>query len=424
MPKQDIQLHFLAKELLQTLGLSSTDALKDNQWVFGDALKKLPAKQLSSAILDFPYLQVKYHVLCATLIKNAQHYNQAQQKSLAASILLFSEVLERIHLQSTQLELHSLQRSQEFCRDFLTKTGLDVPKKAPELHHDTPIDAHEEAIRTNTQQADFWRLIVMRGRRMVLWSIPLINNFEYYGRFMTPLDNFLRTLLVYQALVLLPRFLTNLHHLFKHWWSPNENEQALSDLERHQAHLNMNARWWELAYDFGWIALGLLNAFVLTGPLATFAAYTIIIQPTYNLILHSLRLFIGDSRIQKMQEQYKDNGEMSDFLELLDEHRTYNQYLLSVKVFVSIFIVSTGAVLLFSNMMPASVLFTAALISVLATIAGKMVVPKLPKQQDQLKVLELDDSPSPLLRNTMFSNKKDDDAAAATSSHQSAPQPT
>jgi hypothetical protein len=413
MPKKGTSLHFLAEELLDSIGLSSKDVLQSNQWVFDDALKKSSSKQLSSALLDIPYLQVKYHVLCATLVKHANHYDQDKQKEHIESILVFAQVLEHLQLQSTQLELKSLQRTQAFCRNYLQKIGLDITQPNTQKKHKGITDPHEEIIRSQTTQADFWRLIVLRGRRVLFWSVPLINNFEYYGRFVTPLDAVLRTLVFYQACVLVPRFLTNLLHLFKHWWSPTKHEQSLSSLERHQVHLNMNARWWEITYDFGWITAGLINAFVLTGPLAAFAIYAAVALPSYNLLLHTIRLFIEDGRLKKLMNTYKkqlaespsNKEELTAFLEQLEQRREYNQKALLLRICVCISIISTGFFVVFANSMPLILPFIAAIISVLATIAGKAIPPYLPKQKDQLKELELDDSPSPLLRNSLFLHK-------------------
>ena len=413
MPKNNVELHIAAEARLKSIGLSSKDVLQAKQWVFDETLKKIPAKQLSTAFLNHTALQIEYHVLCATLIKNANRYNQEQQKKHIASILFYAQLLEHIHLQSTQLELHSLQRTQAFCRDYLAKLKINVPPSKTLSHHKHVIDPYEETIRANTTQADFWRLIVLRGRRVLFWSIPLVNNFEYYGQYITALDGVLRTLVFYQACVLMPRFLTNLFHLFKHWWTPDENEKALSALERHQAHLNMNARWWEIVYDFGWITAGLVNAFVLTGPWAAFAVYAAVVLPSYNLFMHTTRLFIEDGRLKNLISAYKKQltdtlphkDELTDFIKQLEQRRAYNQNALLLRIAVCIAIVSTGFFVVFANSFPPIVPFITALISVLATIAGKTIPPHLPKQKDQIKTLEMDDSPSPLLRNTLFLNK-------------------
>ncbi|MDF1645373.1 MAG: hypothetical protein P1U61_00105 [Legionellaceae bacterium] len=407
--------HFLTDELLQNIGLSSEDTIKNNEWIFGQSLKNLSSKQLSTAILDTPYLQTKYHVLCATLVKNAKKYSQNQQKNHVISILIMAQLLEHIHLQSTQLELQSLQRTQAFCHNYLQKIGIEMPELKTKPKHQYIIAPYEEAIRSTTTQLDFWRLIILRGRRVLFWSIPLVNNTEYYGRFISPLEGFLRIVIFYQACLLVPRFITNLFHLLKHWWSPSENEQSLSALERHQAHLNMNARWWEIAYDFGWITLGLLNAFVLIGSWAPFAIYAAVVLPSYNLFLHTTRLFIEDGRLKKMEADYQSQleksplkaDEINTFLEQLKERRSYNQNLLLLRMSVCICIVSTGIFGIWT-LIPPIVPFIAAVLSVLVTIAGKLIPAYLPKQKDQLQALELDDSPSPLLRNTLFSNKKDD----------------
>ncbi len=414
MLEKEPKIHLLTKELLKDLGLSVDDVLHDNQWVFEDKLKKLSSKELSKVLLDLPCIQVKYHILCATLINNVKKYNQEEQKKYVASILVYADLLEHLHLQSSQLELLSIQRTRAFCRNYLQKIGLNITVPHKTASNPTINDPHEDFIRSKTTQADFWRLIVLRGRRVLAGSILLINNFEYYGRFMTPLDAFLRTLIFYQACLLVPRFLTNVFHLFKHWYSPTKNEQSLSALERHQVHLNMNARWWEIAYDFGWITAGLLNTFVLTGPLAPLAIYAAIICPTYNFFLHTTRLLIEDSHLKNLMGHYKKQLKTSpaDALELaatikqLEHRRAYHTNTLILRISVCMTIVATGFFVVFGGFMPPVLPFLAAVVSVLATVAGKVIPSYLPKQKEQIKDLQLDDSSSPLIKYSIFAHSK------------------
>ncbi|MDF1677517.1 MAG: hypothetical protein P1U32_02345 [Legionellaceae bacterium] len=414
MLKKEPTIHLLTSELLTDLGLSASDVIQNNQWVFEDKLKKLSSEALSKVLLDLPYVQVKYHILCATLISNVQKYDQEEQKKYVASILVYAELLEHLRLQSSQLELLSIQRTRTFCRNYLQKIGLDITAPNKAAGNLSINDPHEDFIRSKTAQADFWRLMTLRGRRVLAGSILLINNFEYYGRFMTPLDAFLRTLIFYQACLLVPRFLTNVFHLFKHWYSPTKNEQSLSALQRHQVHLNMNARWWEIAYDFGWIATGLLNTFVLTGPLAPLAIYAAIICPTYNLFLHTTRLLIEDDRLKNLINNYKkqlktssaNSTELTATIEQLEQRRAYHANTLILRMSVCMTIVATGFFVVFGGFMPPILPFLAAVVSVLATIAGKVVPTHLPKQKEQVRELKLDDSPSPLLKNSVFAPHK------------------
>ncbi|MCH9757309.1 MAG: hypothetical protein K0U37_08995 [Gammaproteobacteria bacterium] len=417
MSNTTLSLHFLSEEILTDLGLSSSDIIDNNQWNFADRLKKLSSTQLSSAYTNHTLLKIKYQTLCAELIKNANHYDEEKQTSRIASILMFAQLLEHTQLHSTKAELHALQHTEAICRNYLQALGLTVPKYRPKQNPKDILDLNEDTIKTTTTQLDFWRLIILRGRRVLFWSIALINN-ESYSYYAAPLESLLRTLIFFQACLLVPRFMTNVLHLLKHAWSPNKNERDLSALERQQVHLNMNGRWWEIAYDFGWITAGLLNAFVLTGPLAPFAIYAAVVLPSYNLFLHSTRLFIEDNRFKELERIYKNKllqpssnqEELNAFLEQLNQRRRYNQNTLLLRVSVCVSIISTGVFAVWTVSAPL-IPFIAAIISVLATIAGKLIPAYLPKQQDKLQASDL--KPSPLLSHTLFSNRHTSSQALA-----------
>ncbi|MCH9757310.1 MAG: hypothetical protein K0U37_09000 [Gammaproteobacteria bacterium] len=418
MPNINFSLHFLTKEVLLDLALSPNDIMENEQWNFSDRLEKLPYKQLSSSYTNHTFLKIKYQALCAELIKNAKQYEEDKQTNHIISILMLTQLLEHMQLHGTDAELTALQHTEAICRNHLQKLGITVPKYRFKQKPKDILDINEDTIKATTTQLDFWRLIINRGRRALFWSIPLINNFDYYGRFAIPLNDFLRTVVLFQACVLIPRFITNILHLFKHAWSPNKNELCLSALERHQIRLNMNGRWSEIAYDFGWITNGLLNAFVLTGSLAPFAIYTSILSSSYNLFLHTTRLYVEDNRFKKLEDFYKrkryqstsDQEALKTFLEQLSQHRKYNKNALSLRVAVSIVVVSTG---IFTTWIVSAPLipFIAAIFSVLATIAGKIIPAYLPKQQDKLKASDL--KPSSLLNHTLFSNRHPSSQALA-----------
>ncbi|MDF1685040.1 MAG: hypothetical protein P1U36_10355 [Legionellaceae bacterium] len=201
------------------------------------------------------------------------------------------------------------------------------------------LETHGDTVRPAIQKADFWRLLFIRSRRMLLLSTKLVDQFEVYTAWVQYLDSFLKVLALYQACVLIPRFLINAAYVVRHM--------------KGQAPDDMIVRCWEMAYDFGWIMNGVLAAFILVGPLASLAVYLPVLTPSYQLCVHSTRFLL---------EYYNSNSKIDEKL--------------VIRMGISVCIISTGLVMLLgaSNSVLA---FTAAVLAVAVTLLGKWLATNL-----------------------------------------------
>jgi hypothetical protein len=195
------------------------------------------------------------------------------------------------------------------------------------------LEAYGGTVRPATQKADFWRLLYIRCRRMLLLSTQLVDQYEVYTAWVKYLDQFLRVLALYQACVLIPRFLINATYVARHLLGGARDDMVV--------------RCWETAYDFGWIMNGILAAFVFVGTLAPLAVYLPVLTPSYQLCVHSTRFFL---------EYYNRNSKIDEKL--------------VVRMGVSVCIIATGLVMLLGGANPA-LTFTAAVLAVAATLLGK-----------------------------------------------------
>jgi len=202
------------------------------------------------------------------------------------------------------------------------------------------MDCYGDMIRDLTQDLDFVRLMIARGRRMVLLSQALLEHVEVYGPWVRFLDSFIQGFILYQVCVLLPRFLANTCYMLGHMdaeWSRD-----------------MTKRFWEMAYDFGWIANGILSFFVLIGPLAPCALYLTVATPAYHLLMHATRFLIDAYHGKNLENSY------ADLMPLV------------IRMAVSLCVVSAAVIILLCSANPI-VPFLAAAAAVLATIAGRVL---------------------------------------------------
>lgn len=225
------------------------------------------------------------------------------------------------------------------------------------------MDRYGDWIRKVTQDVDFIRLIITRGRRMVLLSQALFAHVEVYGAWVRFLDSFIQGFVLYQVCVLLPRFLANTFYMLRHLdaeWSRD-----------------MTKRSWEMVYDFGWITNGFLSFFVLIGPLAPCAIYLTVATPSYHLLMHMTRLLINIYHGKNLEEHY------TELMPLI------------IHIAVSLCVVSAAVIILMGFANPI-VPFVAATVAVLATIAGRVLPDYFVPQQaassspDEPKATSLD----------------------------------
>lgn len=206
------------------------------------------------------------------------------------------------------------------------------------------LEAYEEPVRKATQELDFWRLLFIRSRRVLLLSVRLLENFEMYTAWVTFLDGYLRTLALYQACVLLPRFLINILYVGQHMQGPVSHD--------------MIVRCWEIAYDFGWIMNGVLAAFILVGSLAPLAVYLPVITPSYQLCVHTIRFLMDDCYGKTNEENYA------------------NLMRLVIRMGVSICMVLTNIAMLVGSTNPV-IPFLAAVLAVVVTLFSKILAKNL-----------------------------------------------
>lgn len=241
------------------------------------------------------------------------------------------------------------------------------------------LEDYASTVRQSTQQLDFWRLLFVRSRRMLLLSTKLLEQFEIFCEWVRFLDKFLSVLALYQACVLIPRFMMNAFYVGRHIQEPTPHD--------------MLVRCWEMAYDFGWIMNGILAAFILTGALAPLVVYLPVLTPSYQLCVHATRFFIEYCRFQALGNKYlnasdKKRHEIHAVLIALKQEASATLLPLVIRMGVSVCVISTAMVMLVGSANPV-IPFLAAMLAVVATLAGKYLAQNMSKWPEALEHLNL-----------------------------------
>lgn len=398
------QHHVLADELLQTLGLNKEQLINEHMtWSFRDALKTVPESRLVPLVLSHTSLNAVHESLRIECVAKREQYDAEARAKRVVLGLMLSDLLELIHtkhLDNASTPVAGLKAAGEFYRDYLTEVGVKCPTPEPFQESDEPL-YDEASLREETQKMDYWRLVFIRARRAMLFSLPLMASVSYYGEWVLYLDKFLGILAMCHALLLVPRFVTNASYVGHSLLSSSE-EDGLSGLDRARAHLDMRNRWWELGYDFNWILSGALAAFILVGPLSPMAAYLLVLNPSINLTLHTLRYDTERKRYLALVDEYQalldstdcpeKKKELEALIASIKEKGSSSVMPVLISMAVTFTAVVTSTMIIFSGGLGLAIWvpFMMAVIAVAATIFGKMAAQALPKLDGEVNMLSFE----------------------------------
>ncbi|MFA6302979.1 MAG: hypothetical protein WC627_07590 [Legionella sp.] len=230
-------------------------------------------------------------------------------KELLIAALMLSELLEHMYLNYLNVprEVEHLRKHQEVYRALLLKRGVLFPGRTVKV-----VDAGKAVttkISDGTANLNQLRLLFIR-------SVRLLTMIEVVGSHTGPYTNFVMILNVAIAPIMpyiaafffFPRLLTNLGILLKHtisnpWMSPEERALLWTD----RFWMQLKRRWFFIGNDLPWAMVGLINCFVLVGPLAPFAIYLNLAFFAYDVVLAISRAHI---EIKQMKELYNEYEKM------------------------------------------------------------------------------------------------------------------
>lgn len=283
-------------------------------WTFGDAIKKLGPDFYSRLLVMHPILNMEYSVLCSQIRHSFSFPEQITKEQIIEQLtaaLMLAELLEELHFHYLIVprEVLRLRRHQELYRSLLMELGgYSFATKTKQVDQVEAGLSFSQSIRDYTAIANWFRLLLTRTKRLFNLLEVVGTGSQAYSHFVAILDYYTNPFFAYVAwCFFIPRFATSLFLLLKHtipgFWM-DKKEKSLEWQFRFEA--QMKRRWFELGNDAMWITIGLLNCFLLVGPLAPAAIYFTVAAFAFDIGNTGMRAYIELNRLFKLQEYYTD----------------------------------------------------------------------------------------------------------------------
>lgn len=289
------------------IDLSLADEHNSLLWALGpDSYRKI--------MPNYAMLHLEYSVLCQQLTVNLNFINKENEaqiiEQLIASLTL-AELLEHIYLYYLNIprEVRRLRQHQKIYRAKLADLkGYSLPTDVPEVDAVNVGISLSQQIRETTLNKNWYRLLLVRIKRLLDLIDTVGTGSAGFRQFVVLMDKYTNPVLPYLAwCFLLPRLMTNLILTIKHtipgsWMT--EEEQSVGWASR--LAIQLQRRWFELGNDSVWVAVGVINCFLLTGVLAPVGMYVTVSFFAYDIVLGSLRACIELNRLYRLQQEYTE----------------------------------------------------------------------------------------------------------------------
>tara|TARA_Y100000588_G_scaffold279749_1_gene296651 strand:- start:1160 stop:2491 length:1332 start_codon:yes stop_codon:yes gene_type:complete len=289
-------------------------------WVFREHINKRDKVFFQRLVRHHLWLSFEYNVRCTQLAHNLVHRDSDVRPVLQIKdALAMAELLERLYRDylSIPSEVMRLQREQAFYRQLLRHEGYSFPPHSLDELGDYGISA---TIQRLTGELHAPRVLAVRSRRFLVATLPVIDSFPWYTQMVKNMDTLVSQPFTHLGwLFFVPRLSANLFLTAKHvlpgaWLS---KDAAALDWQT-RLYAQMQRRWFELANDSAWLLVGLTNAFVCTGSLASCGIYITLCLQAYDVLAASFKGYYELQKLHQLQDEY--NGLLKG-TDLSDEER-------------------------------------------------------------------------------------------------------
>lgn len=291
----------------QGLELPTACALEGGRWIHPRGLSALPRSFFKRLVPMHQVLLLEYSVHCARLAHamsaNIDALNLAHELEAALQI---SELLSHLyqHYLIVPREVARLAQEQQLYRQLLRRLDYQFD----ELKIIEPVTSPTRWVRDLNLKVNPPRLLIVRLKRTLSLFSAVIPSYDAYRLFVSQLDRFFNPIFSQLSwIAFCPRLIVNLGLLLKHalpWPQMTKEERSLGFMMRCRGQLER--RWFEIGNDLAWLMGGLLNCFVLTGPLSGYAFYVSYALQIYDIVLASMRAYIELSRLTHLKHTYED----------------------------------------------------------------------------------------------------------------------
>ena len=277
-------------------------------------------------------LHTLYTVLCFKLSHDLSFQKKAalseDNKDELRAALLLAELLEYLysHYLDIKREAVKLRREQTIYCQLLQKN----PPKAIKLKPDT----FSQAIRNTTGMLNSPRLSLIRSKRVIDMTLPLLMELKALSRSILLFDRVTNPLVAGLACVFfLPQLLTNLFILAKHvipgsWMDKKERElgiyvRLIAQLKR---------RWVEIFNDIPWIFAGVVNLCVALGRISPYFNLFFFV---YDIGTAAVRFGLEMSRLNRLEKRFQavdslDSRDKTSFQAYFAQHKRFEAMRLGI----------------------------------------------------------------------------------------------
>lgn len=178
-----------------------------------------------------------------------------------------------------------------------------------------------EAIRDNTRFYNWYRLLIVRLKRLLDVINNLPHHVEGYRHFVQQMNwianpIFAHLAYAYYAPIFASEVFFAAKHIIPGFWM-GEKEASLGTYRR--TLLQLDKRWFNWGNDGVWLTVGLVNCFVLVGVLSPVAAYLTVGLYAFDVAMAAVRAAIELGRILRLRRQYQRDLRLAT----TDEERQY-----------------------------------------------------------------------------------------------------
>lgn len=310
-------------KLERLLGKDKFCFFRDNDSLHGDRVKKNEQasrlfEKKSSDGIDFASLMNNHRIL---MLDYGMHHNQIEKElnqlllgkdntvlyrkveSAFRAAILFEE------LANDYLIVH--QDAERFLSDqimygeLLNEWGYNIDLTPLYKRAKQKTDpALSQSLRTGVREANPFRLLLVRTRRLFISMTAVLGNLGEYSPWVTTIDQYAAPFFMHLAWVFfMPRLFVNLYLMGKHLYGGDGKESTVSIWTRFRAQLSR--RWVELSNDLGWFVSGIITCFVLTGALLPIGIYVAVAMQAYDLILVSFRAGYEITLLKQLIAEYE-----------------------------------------------------------------------------------------------------------------------
>lgn len=316
------------------LGIDAADPV---EWAFAKRIKELKPDFYRKIIPSHLILNMEYSFLGQQIRLNLSGKQLVQEKQiveqLAAAIVL-AELLEHVyqHYLLVPREVERLRAQQQLYRALFMEIKKAEPASVDKPDLEQAGWSFSQEVRQGTININLYRLLLVRSKRVLDLIAALEGGASWYRQFIGNLDRCTDPWLPHLAFFFyVPRLVVNLGLLIKHtvpgfWMAQNVKDLGWSVRLQGQ----LLRRWFELANDIPWVAIGFVNGYLLTGAWGPIGIYLSIAFFGYDAVVSATRAYLERGRLYELRKQYEemlsravDKSAIEQHLQTLEQQITF-----------------------------------------------------------------------------------------------------